>query len=298
MELAQAKIPYLPPDWTVARVTKYAAKLGLFILVPGLHQIACKRRILGGLLLALYFSAEITLTYYPTDHSDGYFSIYFMASGLAGDAQRFSWLLLAVDLRGFENRELKLNFFLVLTCVAGIYFVPNQRPRVLYIHFVQESYVCPVFCKNDIVAYEEYVPNRHKIQIGEDVIVGLGNEPRYVSKVLLDSPKETCAEDRRTPLKLPSFNFFCTEDMDRRLYDFVVLGGPEPELKIPDGRNVTFVGDIWVHGFKLRKIGNPQDFFIISEGFTELVGVSLLTVYKWTGFNLFEAAKKYFGRSK
>ena len=50
MELAQTRIPYLPPDWTVARVAKYAAKLGVFILVPGLHQIACKRRILGGCL--------------------------------------------------------------------------------------------------------------------------------------------------------------------------------------------------------------------------------------------------------
>ncbi len=48
MELAQTKIPYLPPDWTVARGFKYTAKLGVFILVPGLHQIACKRRILGG----------------------------------------------------------------------------------------------------------------------------------------------------------------------------------------------------------------------------------------------------------
>ena len=70
MDIARTRIPYLPPDWTVGRGAKYAAKLAAFIVVPGLHQITCNRRILGSLLFGIYFVAELVVTNRPNILSD------------------------------------------------------------------------------------------------------------------------------------------------------------------------------------------------------------------------------------
>ena len=48
MNIMHAKLPFAPQDWSVLRSGKYLAKLALFIIVPGLHQIACKRWLLRG----------------------------------------------------------------------------------------------------------------------------------------------------------------------------------------------------------------------------------------------------------
>jgi len=129
METGHAKIPYLPPDWTVARGARYAAKLGVFMLVPGLHQIACRRWILGGLLMALYFAANFTLKNIPWDYADAGTSKFILAGHFSDISLYISWILLAVDFRNIEGRKLKINVFLVMSCVAGLYFAPEAKVR-------------------------------------------------------------------------------------------------------------------------------------------------------------------------
>jgi len=61
MELAQTKIPYLPPEWTVARVAKYAAKLGVFILVPRPAPDRLQAADIGGVAVGSVFCCRVFL---------------------------------------------------------------------------------------------------------------------------------------------------------------------------------------------------------------------------------------------
>ena len=293
MELAQAKIPYLPPDWTLARAAKYAAKLGVFILVPGLHQIACKRRILGGLLLVLYFAAEFSYEQNPFDSSMEYFTISKSSWKISESLQFIAWLLLALDLRNLEDRKLKLNLFFVLFCVIGIYYgpyhyiVPYKWFNVVNVHVVQESYVCPVYCKYDIVEYKISLSKRQEIVAGDHILAEYLHGRRYLTKVLVDSPDETCTENPRTHLNLPVDNYYCQNDLGPRRNEFMILGGPEPDYKTADGRDVSVTSRFAVVGVDLKIIGNTREYIVFSDGITDIVGNALLVVYKWTGFNLF-----------
>ena len=273
----------------MARIAKYAAKLGVFIVVPGLHQIACKRRILGGLLMALYFAAEFTLSNKPLNFSVSSSPTDFLPENLKEVIQFFSWILLALDIKKLEKRILKPNLFLFLACAAGIYFVPNHDPGVLNIHIEDRDIACPTFCKHDIVEYELYDNRVHKILVGDYILLGIMINPKHLAKVLVAGPPaEACARDGRTVLQLPVRNSYCRKDvLGRYLYQLLVLGGPDPEYKNPDGKDVSLVAEFRVHGVGLRKVGNIRQYFILSEGITDVVGHVLLTVYEWTGLNLF-----------
>ncbi len=307
MELAQTKIPYLPPDWTVARGFKYAAKLGVFILVPGLHQIACKRRILGGLLMVLYFAAEFVFANEPFNFSDRGFSIRSLSGNLFDEGfsfrsmsrnssevfQYFSWLLLSLDTRNLENRKLKLNFFLILICAAGVYFVPDHNAGTLNIHIETRNYACPQFCPHDIVQYEPYDRRVDRIQAGDYVMVGIVYEFNYMAKVLVPGPpEEACADDGRTTLQLPIGNHYCRAYAPGKYtYQFLVLGGPQPEFTGSDGVKISILTDLHVSGIRPKKIGNTREYFFLSDNITEFVGRVLLITYEWTGLNLFGLSK-------
>ena len=296
MELAQAKIPYLPPDWTLARAAKYAAKLGVFILVPGLHQIACKRRILGGLLLVLYFAAEFTLSNRPSNDSDLIFPTYALATNLSEISQYISWFMLAVDFKKIEFTKLKLNPFLVLSCAAGIYFIPYHDPGVLNVHIENNNFACPAFCRYDIVEYERYYEQhaRHlqRISVGDHVIVGIDEGRRYTSKILAGPPEEACTGDGRTSLRLPVGNYFCKKDfLGNYLFKYLILGGPNPKFTNPEGKKISMIPDFQIHGVYPNKIGNTHKYFILTDAVTDMVGNTLLTVYGWTGLNLMGLSK-------
>ena len=302
MELAQAKIPYLPPDWTLARLARYAAKLGIFILVPGLHQIACKRRILGGLLLVLYFAAEFTLSNKPFEYSTEYFPTHFHASNLAEIFRNISWLLLALDLRKLETRKLKINFFLVLSCAAGIYFVPQHQPRAIYGYVEKENFACPAFCKYDFIEYELY-PRRRRLEKeleGDYVTLGGIMEPYYTSRILagplkdhlIGTVKEACAgHGDKTELQRAK-KLDCEGEINEHQNDYLTLGGPKPDFKNKNGKDVSFISASKVSGIRLKKIGNTHEYFIFSNEITDIVGNALLTVYKWTGINLFGLSER------
>ena len=302
MELAQAKIPYLPPDWTLARAAKYAAKLGVFILVPGLHQIACKRRVLGGLLLVLYFGTEFVQSNRPVEGLVDPFHIYFVTYNVPELFLNFSWFLLAFDLRNLETRKFKVNLLLVLSFAILIYFDQTYRPSFLYIYVEREGYTCPAFCTYDVVEFEPYalLYDLEIVAEGDFVVLGDTFGPYYTSK-LLSGPlknylpgtvKEMCAgygdSDELQRLK----KRVCEVELEDKRIDFLAPGGPNPDFKSKDGIDVSMISLRDVHGVRPKKIGNTHEYFVISDEVTDVVGNALLTIYKWTGANLFGLSER------
>jgi hypothetical protein len=291
MELAQTKIPYLPPDWTIARGVRYAAKLGVFILVPGLHQIACRRWMFGGLLMALYFAAEFTWTNIPWDYADAGTSKFVLAGHFSDISLYISWILLAVDFRNIEGRKLKINFFLVLSCATGLYFAPDAKVGTLNIYIENDDFACPAWCKYDIVEYElRYLP-KHKFSVGDYVIVEEPMRSLYVAKMMLDSPEEACAADSRTILRLPARNRYCFNVDGWYMYKYLALIGPHQGKKYRDLNGFTPLSILNIRGVELKKIGNTHEYFVLSDGLTDIVGHAMLFVYKITGINLFGLSK-------
>jgi hypothetical protein len=296
MELARTKIPSLPPYWTAGRGIRYAAKLGVFILVPGLHQIACRRWILGGLLMALYFAAEFTLSNMPIDFTRDYFATNRLARNTGDVCQYFAWVLLAVDLKNLHQRKSRLNSFLILSCLIGIYFLPNHSPKWLFIHVVAENYACPAFCKNDIVEYVHFERGKHNIAKGDHVIVQTFLERTYLAKVYVESHDKACAEDIRFPLYLPRDDMlylpishgFCQKISDRYPDDFIVSGGPNPTIKTLRQDKFSPIADYNLHGFRPKKIGTTHEHFILSDGITDIAGNVLLTIFKWTNLDFLD----------
>jgi len=290
MELTQTKIPYLPPDWTVARVAKYVAKLGVFILVPGLHQIACRRRILGGLLLVLYFAVEFTHSYDFLDYTKEYFTTNSVAGNLKEISQYISWILLALDSKLLDKRKIRRGSFIILACAAAISFSPYYRPAELHIHVVSEDFACPEFCKNDIVEYD-YYDREHKISVGDFIVVRTFITHPYIAKVLTDSQEQTCTQSIRAPvyipsdqiLFLPSDDMFCTKISGHFSNQYIVHGGTSPNIETPRGERFSSISNINVYGFRPRKIGYTREVFILSDAITDVVVSSLLVIYKWTG---------------
>jgi len=287
MELAQAKIPYLPPDWTVARGVHYAAKIAVFIIVPGLHQIASKRWIFGGLLMALYFAAEFTWTNIPWDYADAGTSKFVLAGHFSDISLYISWILLAFDFRNIEGRRLKINFFLVLSCLAGLYFAPYSEARTLNIYIESDDFACPAFCKYDIVEYTlRYLPE-HKFSVGDYIIIEEPLGSLYVAKLMLDSPEDACATDSRTILHLPVRNRYCFNVEGLYMAKYLALIGPHQREKYREVNEYTLLGLHNIRGVELKKIGNTHEYFVLSDGLTDFVGHALLFVFKITGVNLF-----------
>ena len=229
MELAQAKIPYLPPEWTLARAAKYAAKLGVFILVPGLHQIACKRWILGSLLLILYVVSEFVGLNSPFEIMYVDRTPYSLFDNLSEAAQNISWLLLAFDLKKLDRRYLTPGHLLPAACVAVLSYMPFHDNRILFIHVEQENTVCPAFCKYDIVEWDFLDFDVEKVSIGDYVVLGGFRGPFYTTKILEGPAKDVCASGRIKAWRLPGDNRFCTKWKNDsgeyvHLYDFLIPG--------------------------------------------------------------------------
>jgi len=295
MELAQAKLPFLPPEWTVARVVGYAAKLTVFVIVPGLHQIASNRRILSGLLMVLYFGTEFTLSNKPIEATDASVHLFILKSNLPETFLYFSWFLLALDLKKLGKRTLKISGFLVLSCAAGLYFIPHHRPMSIYGYIEQENYACPTFCKYDFIEYEPRWRQKGDLSEGDFVIFGEFEGPYYASKLLAGplknylpgTVKKLCAgygdADELQRAKKSS----CEASLKEKLNYFLILGGPKPEFKDEDGRRASMVSSYEIRGASPRKIGNTHEYFIVTDEITDIIGNALLTVYKWTGINFF-----------
>jgi len=309
MELAKAKTPTLPPDWTAARIARYATKLGLFILVPGLHQIACKRRILGGLLFMLFAVSEFAFSNAPAGGNFDYTYSFALFFKLSDAAFYFTWLLLAFDLKNLESRDLTLGSLVLVFCLAVIHFSPLHNNRFLLFHIEQANTACPAFCKFDIVEWERNDPKNVNYSKGDYVVLGNNySTPYYTTKILAGPVTEFCARDNGVSLGLPYDNEFCTlldtgawDDeplMDNSwktywgknhyyLYDFLIPRRANLEFTNIAARNFSMMSRFEPVGVRPKKIGNLREYYIYSDEVTDLVGTALLAVYQWTGLNLF-----------
>ncbi len=293
MDIARTQIPYLPPDWTVGRSLKYAAKLAAFIVVPGLHQIASKRRILGGLLFVSYVVAEVCRVRVPVEFTSEYFVLqaltFASAPNISEAIRGYSWLLLAFDVRSVDKRPITLNSMPIIAIVSVTYLFPSFATNFPYIHVVQNNALCPTFCRYDIVEYDFYIPADDDLSVGDHVIVDDIINRQYLTTILAGPPKDACKGDERTVVGLPLNNPYCESFSDPR-YWYLVPGGPTPQFPNVGDRGISMVSEDDVDGIRPRKIGNTHQYFLVSEGTTDYVGNALLILFKWTGLNPFDAS--------
>jgi hypothetical protein len=291
MELAWTKIPYLPPDWTTSRGAMYLVKLAMFVLVPGLHQITCGRRILGWLLMATYVVAEFCTDNVPVDFTSEYVGYQSDLSSIAPVTVKiaiaFSWFLLIFDLKNILDRKISLKLISSAVIIFCFYYSSSNPPRIITFFVAQENNVCPAFCKYDVVQYDmrDYEKNE-TAAVGDIIVVFTFDAPPYLGKILA-SPEEPRCEDGRLPaLFAQGKNPLCQIDPDPGNDEFIVVGGPDPGYKTADGTDVTLIPKTYVWGVRPEKIGNTHKHFILSDAITDIAGIAMLTVYKWTGTSL------------
>ncbi len=291
MEFARAKLPFLPPDWTVARTAKYAVKLGVFILVPGLHQFARDRRLLGSLLFVIYFSAEFFVANRPLIVFYGHLDLPDPISRSANIALFFAWALLLLDLKKLEGRRLRPPFVLPISCVIALQFMPFHDRYPSYVLVEQNGLTCPAFCKNDIVEYEIRYDRQSELSVGDHIVVHSIGGQGFVTRILVGPhPKDgAICEDLFGNWSKPSGPDFACRQGDRKpQFDYLILGAHGPLGKMKDGKEYSLIPNDLVFFFKPKKIGNTHEYFVLTDDITERIGTTLLILYKWTGINLFD----------
>ncbi|MBT3787456.1 MAG: hypothetical protein HN725_21915 [Alphaproteobacteria bacterium] len=296
MNIMHAKLPLAPQDWTVKRGGNYLIKLAMFIIVPGLHQMACKRWIFGGLLMAIYFAAAFTAENLPFNLSDENYSSNFLAPNIMEYTRYLAWTLVAFDLKKLEERDLRPNLFLVLICIAGTYYLPEHYAGNLTVYVENENTVCPVFCKDDIIEYDWRTLEdlrkhriRSEVSAGELLIANISHISTYAT-IVLATPEDICTGKTVKLLSLPDDKYYCDRGNFKGTlpYPYLVLGGPNPEYTGYGGEKISMVAGLIASGINARKIGNIREYYFWSDGVTEALGQVLLLVYKMTGLNLFE----------
>jgi hypothetical protein len=289
MKILQNKIPYLPDGWTWARGAKYVVKLGIFILVPGLHQIFAGRRAFGWLLLLLYFSSVFVASNLPYDLASEKHHVQNISGTLADIARHIAWILLLLDIRKLEQFRLQTRLFVLPLLALGAWFAPGHNPGDLNLIVENKNDLCPVFCKYDIVEYDHKNYRVDRISIGDYVLLNrIGPQP-YITQVLAVASKELCERNKQTGEFRPVVNLFCIQVSEGQelIYPWLVLGGPFPELTDRQNQPVSMISDSTVQGVRLRKIGNIRDYFVLNDEVTDYIGHALMTIYSMTGLNFF-----------
>jgi len=289
MELMHSKIPFLPPDWTVARGAKYVTRLVVFVIVPGLHQIVSKRRLFGGLLLAVYFAAEFVTIKLPYDLSIDTYPIQDFAIQIALLVQLVSWILLALDFKNLENRKPRISLFLIAVCALGLYSIPYHNPGNSKLLVQDNNILCPVFCLHDIIEYDHRRLDINIVSVGDYVLMDRVKPHPYISKILAMPSKDLCEDDGHLKFIQANDKFACLPNSDRSgyFYPHLVWGGLDAKFVGLEGKDVSTVLDGDIHGINPRKIGNIREYNFLSDEITEMIGRFLVAIYEMTGLNLF-----------
>jgi hypothetical protein len=289
MEFMQTKIPLLPADWTLARGGKYLARLVVFILVPGLHQIACGRKVLGWMLFLLVLATLFCALSSPIDSLYPDYSGIWTSVVLVRAGYVFSWILLLIDLRSLEHRSLTRKSVFPLACVILLWFLPLHDHREYNLFVVEDDRFCPMYCKHDIVQFQRRILRPGKLSQLDFVIAApfSGSDGAWLGRLLAYKPEDICEAEGGTLLGLPAENFYCYQTFagDYLSLHALVIGGPKMDYSGPAGEPLSLVLRLDIRGYKLKKIGNTHRYLVYDEGLTELVGNSLLTIYKWTGID-------------
>ena len=309
MELISQKTPRLLQDWSIGRAIAWLAKFGIFVLVPGLHQIACKRWILGGLLMAMYFVAEFALENRPLDfytrtliaapdHSDYDFSNFDYRDfetiilvgfrnldyNLALVPKYFSWILLFLDVRKIEKRRLELNWFLVFFCLIGAWFWPDRTSFSSNLFVAQTNIGCPEICRNDIVAWHYLGPEIEQAKPGQLVIRDDLFQGPIVARVLQGSPQQLCDGELPANWIRPGEQDGCSthSPLDKQ---YRIEIGPEPIRHYGVSRPIYWTGPMSRTRTSFSKIGSTHKYFVFNNIVTDAVGHTLFQIYNWTYFD-------------
>jgi hypothetical protein len=290
MEIFQKQLPLLPPGWTLARALKYVAKVVVFVIVPGLHQIVSRRRILGWLMMLIFITAQVTHSFLPWDPRSNFIE-HALAENLSATVQGISLLLLVLDFKWLESRKLDFRPFPVLSVMAAIYFMPVHDAGFLSVIVENKNNLCPEICRNDVIEFDLINYRQDKINANDLVVINWHFREPYITRILETPSEEFCQANRRSPRYLPLSALVCRKNLEDDPYPYpypyLVLGGPQPELRNSEGQPVSKIQDSVIQGVRLRKIGNLHEYFFHSGGMTESLGYTLLTIYNLTGINLF-----------
>ena len=298
MNFTQVQIPYLPVGWTLRRTAGQLSKLGLFVLIPGFHQIASKRVLFGSLLLALYIVSEFGSLDPTNSYSTGRFVPYELYARISYLVKLISWLLLAHDFRTFGTHQLRFGHLLPISCITALLFLSTWERQTSPFLIVDRNDFCPTFCRGDIVEWTTYESreaqlfeeHRSKIPVGEYLVIQHPLFNLFVSRLVAAQSDIACADDGGASLNLPRNNVYCDEALSPNYFEFLVIGGPRPHFKGTDDRTYTMVSENRVEGIQLSKLGNLRQVELLGDGLSKFVGYGMLSIYQWTGVNFFTSS--------
>jgi hypothetical protein len=180
----------------------------------------------------------------------------------------------------------------ILTLLTAIWAfgsstISGNQAKPLFVE--QQDYTCPAFCRNDIVEFEHRDMSLDKMSVGDFIVVDYDGAPPWVSRILVESKhtRISCPDDDYNWIEPTKPEELCTRGNACDAYDFLILGGPDPDFNLSDGQAWTLITDISVQDVRPRKIGDLHDYYLLTDGITEIVGNSLLNFYRLTGINLF-----------
>ena len=284
----------MSPDWTLGRGIKYVTKLAVFIIVPGLHQMACKRWVLGILLFTLYVVSKFIFSNSPFEYGTTY-GMNVWAYKTANIVWWASVVLLVFGLRRLEFPRFKIAYFAPVALVTLLMFLPLHDRNVLYMHVVKDNAICGKFCKNDILLFDYRDKEAAALSPGDYVMVEPVLKPSLTSvseamfpaRVMMVRTNESCLTSIPLDIHTKLDFYHCVDGKRNYRYDFMLLGGPDSQYKTRNNHNVTPQKSSEVVGVNLKKIGNTHEYMILSDPITDVFGNTLLAIYKWTNINLF-----------
>ena len=295
METLSQKTQLVLQDWSIGRAIAWLAKLGIFVLVPGLHQIACKRYVLGALLLGYFLVGKFLGTSTPISGMSYIPFVFWYQQEIWNAAQLYAWILLLFDLRNIENRGLSRWFFIPVPVAILVYFLPFHD-RQLPDYFIEPyGFTCPEFCKNDIVMYGYRDFKDGMLPLNQPVVLyNYRDKEFYVSHFVAGPTKEACAGDILKNLHLKSSDPYC-KDAYLPLSQSHLVKGPVADVVSEGSEEYSMVGRNNYFGGSPRRVGNTHKYFVISEEITGLIGNALLTIYEWTGLDLLDLSDEFEG---
>jgi hypothetical protein len=289
MDIMQTKLPWLSAEWTVARGMKYLAKVGLFLYVPGLHQMASRRYILGGLLFALFSVSSFMITNRPYVHGEIH-HLALWGFGTMEVARNFSWFLMALDARGLDERNFSFGYFPLAAIIALLGVLPLHNHGILYLHIVKDSPVCSKICENDILSFNIVSDPKHPPVIGDYVLLGWPISSMTPTRIVMTRPRIPCLDGYHGGWTSKLDSYLCSEGYRNYFYDYLVIAKPGNGYPTANGIYLKCISAGAVFGTELRKIGNIRDYDLFTDDATDIFGHALLTIYKWTGINLFKGS--------
>jgi hypothetical protein len=294
MEFTPSNLQSRFANWTVARALAWIARLAVFVLVPGLHQMARQRYVLGSLLLAYFLIGKFLGSSMPVEPGINYIQFKFWYSQDNWNAaQLYACLLLFSDLPNLKQRKLNWRFLIPLPVAVLLYFLPFHQ-RYLPDYFIEPyGYECPAFCKNDIVMYgrREFVDD--KLPQNEPIVLhNYRKRELYVSKPVAGPADEACFSDDLMELQLKSSDPYC-KDAYLPMFEDYLVKGPAVDVVDLHGEGYSMIGRNHYFGRNPKRVGSTHKYFVISNEVSGAVGRVLLTIYAWTGLDFLGLSEEF-----